>query len=78
MVTLEARVHTRSAEIFDPASDTFQPTSPLTIPHGDAGAAVLPDGDILVFGDRPERVGDGTYVTPSGPILKTRSAEVFR
>jgi hypothetical protein len=44
----------RSAEIFDPATETFSPTGSMTIPREDAGAAPLPDGRVLVAGGKDE------------------------
>ncbi len=71
--TGELQTQTSAAEIFDPSTGLFEPTSPLGIPRAYAGAAVLPSGDVLVFGDatHPDRVGQ-----PSG--LASGTAEIFR
>lgn len=63
---------TRAAEIFDPATGRFEPTGPLTAARGNTSAVVLPNGDVLVFGDA-NFAGGGT-----DPNLNARSAEVFR
>ncbi len=39
-----------SAEIFDPATGTWSPTTPLPTPHGGAGATLLSDGTVLLVG----------------------------
>lgn len=64
---------TSSAEIFDPLAGRFELTGPLTVARGHTSAAVLPDGDVLVFGDANFAGGGGT-----DPNLNARSAEVFR
>lgn len=63
---------TRSAEIFDPVTGRFELTGPLTAARGNTSAVVLPDGNVLVFGDA-NFAGGGTE-----PIINGRSAEVFR
>jgi Kelch motif len=40
----------QSAEIFDPATETFSPTGSMAIPRLNAAAAPLPDGRVLVAG----------------------------
>lgn len=62
----------RAAEIFDPAIGRFEPTGPLTAARGNTSAVVLPDGNVLVFGDA-NFAGGGT-----DPNVNGRSAEVFR
>ena len=52
---------------------TFQPTGPLTVARGGAGAAVLPNGDVLVFGDDNLQLGPDAV-----PTVKTPVAEVSR
>lgn len=64
---------TRSAEIFDPATGQFELTGSLTAARGHTTAAVLPNGDILVFGDA--NFSGGGWADPN---LNARSAEVFR
>ena len=55
-----------SAELFDPVSGTFSSAGvgALTTPRMQAGAAVLPDGDVLVAGG-------------AGPTGELSSAEIF-
>ena len=72
MSTPELEERTRSAEIFDPKSGTFAPTGSPNAARGDNDAAVLPDGGVLVFGNT-------NYADCcAGPILNSRTAEVFR
>ena len=57
-----------SAELYDPASDTFSVTGPLSTPHSDAHAAVrLENGEVLILGGDPS----GTGATP------TAAAELY-
>ena len=48
-----AKVH-KSADIFDPETNTFSPTGPLNVARRDAAAVVLDDGRVLIIGG-----GDG-------------------
>jgi len=57
-----------SAELYDPASDTFRFTGPLRAPRSDAHAAVaLESGEVLLLGGDPS----GTGATP------TADAEIY-
>jgi hypothetical protein len=55
-----------SSEIYDPATNTFQPARDLNQARGSHGAAMLPDGRVLV-------IGGGIA---SGPVA-TRGAELL-
>jgi hypothetical protein len=57
-----------SAELYDPAADTFLSTGPLSAPRSDAHAAVaLESGEVLLLGGDPS----GTGATP------TADAEIY-
>ena len=55
-----------TAEIYDPATDVFTPTGPMSSASGNHAAALLPDGRVLISG------GDGN--DPAAPPLGT---EIF-
>jgi hypothetical protein len=66
--TREAGPATASAEIYDPASNTWRATAPMHEPRAYPTATLLPDGRVLVVG------GETTYQA-AGPVLG--SAELF-
>jgi Galactose oxidase, central domain len=68
---------TRAAEIFDPSTGRFESTGSLTAARGNTSSAVLPDGDVLVFGDA-DFAGGGLAGGGADPSTNARSAEVFR
>ncbi len=68
---------TRAAEIFDPSTGRFESTGSLTAARGNTSSAVLPDGDVLVFGDA-DLAGGGLAGGGANPNTNSRSAEVFR
>ncbi len=43
-------IYTDTAEIFNPATGQWTPTGSMTMPRGSAGAALLPNGQVLVAG----------------------------
>ena len=57
---------TASAELYDPATETFAFTGKMTVPRAEARAALLRSGEVLLVG--------GTPVTESNPVL---SAELY-
>jgi hypothetical protein len=72
MDTPGSSARTRSAELFDPATGQSAPTGRLTVARGNTSAAVLPNGNVLVFGDANFAGGQ------TDPNVNARSAEVFR
>jgi hypothetical protein len=40
----------KSAELFDPRTNTWQPTAPMNVARRNHRAALLPDGSVLVIG----------------------------
>ncbi len=59
---------TETAEIFDPSSNTFAPTSPMASQRVDHAATLLPDGRVLVTG------GSALF---GANLLDLASAELF-
>jgi hypothetical protein len=57
---------TASAELYDPANGTFEPTGKMTAPRAEARAVLLRTGEVLFVGGNP--------VTESNPVL---SAELY-
>ncbi len=53
-----------SAELYDPATDTFAPTGSMTSPRNDHTATLLPNGKVLIAGG-------------SAPLLTSASAELY-
>src|SRR5262245_48245918 len=58
-----------SAEIYDPATNTFATTAPLATPRAQAPAVRLGDGRILVIG--------GVGPDPNGSTMPLASTEIF-
>src|SRR6185295_12866145 len=56
----------RSAEIYDPATDSWSATAPMTTPRVGQTMTLLHDGRVLVAGG-----------TPGEPEAKVTSAEIF-
>lgn len=59
----------RTAEIYNPASDTWQPTGSMRFSRIDHLAAILPDGRVLIAG--------GTTTEDIGPIDQVLQTEIF-
>jgi len=71
---LNAQPVTNSAEIYDPASNTWAPTGPMNVRRGLATATLLPNGQVLEAGGRwcpnaPPATCDFTF--------RTATAELF-
>lgn len=58
-----------SAEIFDPATSTFSPAADMHVARFEAASALLPGGEVFVFG------GDLYVASDGGPSLGT--AEIY-
>jgi hypothetical protein len=58
-----------SAELYDPATDTFSPTGSLLNPRALHTATLLPDGTVLIAG--------GLYITPQSQYESLSTAEVY-
>ena len=70
-----------SAELWDPASASFEPTGPLIEARSEHAATLLPDGRVLIVGgwDREKRLAsaeiwdpDTGAFTPAGPLAEPR------
>ena len=67
----ECEVHD-SAEIFDPVTETFALTDPMSFPRSGHTATLLNDGTVLIIG------GYDTVLCDFGPAIATlRSAEIY-
>jgi len=67
----ECEVHD-SAEIFDPVTETFTLTDPMSVPRSGHTATILNDGTVLIIG------GYDTVLCDFGPAIATlRSAEIY-
>jgi N-acetylneuraminic acid mutarotase len=54
---------TRTAELYDPATDVWSPLPPMPEARAGGAAVVLKDGSVLLVGGYDERAGtDGTEV----------------
>jgi hypothetical protein len=60
-------VHEATAELYDPATARFSPAGALITPRHKTGAALLPDGRVILFGGQTENTW--------GP--RERSTEIF-
>jgi hypothetical protein len=58
-----------SAELYDPATDTFSPTGSLLNPRALHTASLLPDGTVLIAG--------GFYITPQSQYESLSTAEIY-
>jgi Bacterial Ig-like domain (group 2)/Galactose oxidase, central domain/IPT/TIG domain len=58
-----------SAELYDPATDTFSPTGSLNNARTEHTATLLPDGTVLIAG--------GFYITPQSQYESLSSAEIY-
>jgi putative Ig domain-containing protein/galactose oxidase-like protein/Kelch motif protein len=67
-VSYQTTLSASSAEIFDPATNTFTLTGSMSVPRTHQTASLLPDGSILVAGGVP----DTGATTPASP-----RAEIF-
>jgi hypothetical protein len=54
-----------TAEIYDPAADTFTATGPMSIGRGSAAMALLPDGRVLVLGGAFPETGVAELFDPA-------------
>ena len=74
------------AEIYDPATGTFNPTGPMTVVRDEVQPALLPDGRVLVVGGAHEAVGNtyaelydprtGTFSKTGPPLIPLHFASV--
>jgi hypothetical protein len=53
----------KRASVFDPVSDTFEPTEPMVMPRLHHAATLLPDGRVLIAGGL-----DAAHQEPTGSI----------
>src|SRR6185437_9090476 len=60
---------TPSAELYDPASNSWTEVGALAVPRGDHTATMLPNGQVLITG--------GETQSGAGDTALTSSAEVF-
>jgi hypothetical protein len=69
-MTSRAAVATRTAEIFDPATERFTPTGLMTVPRATQAMTLLADGRVLVV------AGSGG-ARPTGDWMPIASAELY-
>ncbi|MEO6185936.1 MAG: kelch repeat-containing protein [Steroidobacteraceae bacterium] len=70
---------TASAELYDPASDSFTPTGAMAVPRARHTASLLPDGQVLIVGgDATGSSGAELYDPIAGTFRVVRGAALTR
>ncbi|MGN6672160.1 MAG: Kelch repeat-containing protein, partial [Thermomicrobiales bacterium] len=64
---------TPTAELYDPASNSWTPAGALAVPRGDHTATMLPNGQVLITGGETQAGGGDTALTSAAEVFDAAS-----